>query len=71
MFPNSSDDNADISLVPVFQIKGRPAPAVYCPNVGGGEFLLGTHVILYTTSIQKSVSDVCCLILLAEKMKYG
>ena len=50
---SDSDDNVDIiSLVPVFLVKGRPVPAVYCPNVGGGEFLLGTHDI-YTTAIQK------------------
>ena len=50
---SEGDDNADIiSLVPVFLVKGRPVPAVYCPNVGGGEFLLGTHII-YTTAIKK------------------
>ena len=48
---NDSDNNTGTNLIPVFLVKDRPTPAVYCPNVGGGEFLLGTHVI-YTTPQQ-------------------
>ena len=38
---SDNDDNANItSLVPVFLVKGRPVPAVYCPNVGVVNFYL-------------------------------
>ena len=50
----SIDNNTAGNLVPVFLVRNRPAPAVYCPNIGHGEFLLGTHII-YTTTVENKV----------------
>ena len=41
----SIDNNTTGNLVPTFLVWKRPAPAVYCPNVGYAELLRGTHII--------------------------
>ena len=42
----SIDDNTANNHVPVFLIKGRPAPAVYFSNIGYGKFHLEHFVSL-------------------------
>ena len=50
------DDNTTSNLVPTFLVRNRPAPAVYCPNIGYVEFLLGTHnIIINTTTVENNV----------------
>ena len=51
---DNTNDNTASSQVPAFLLCRRPATAVYCHNIGFGEFLLGTHII-YTTTVENKV----------------